>query len=210
MNRDNAKVLIAVPSKDSMPLLTISCLLNLKREPQDTVQIMEGSLIYNSRTHLANIALAENYTHVMWIDSDMAFPSDVLTRLIEDDKDIVTCICYGRVGKHAPCAYKSVKKGNKRKPGVIVPIDITENMPKLIEVAGCGAAMMLVKTDVYRKINKRLHEWYDPKWNLGEDLSFTERAKRCGYKIWCDTTIDIGHIGSAVYGKDDYDGSVRL
>ncbi len=206
MNRQNAKVLIAIPSGDYMPVLTVSCLLNLKHEPQDIVQIMTGSLVYNSRTLLANEALKQNCTHIMWIDSDMAFPSDTLNRLIEDDKDIVTCICYGRVGKHAPCAYKSVKKGNKRKAGVITPIDITESMPNLIEVDGCGAAMMLVKTDVYRKINKRLHEWYEPKWSLGEDLCFTERAKRCGYKIWCDTTIKIGHVGSAVYGKEDYKG----
>ena len=207
MKRSETKVLIAIPSGDYMPVLTVSCLLNLRHEPRDVVQIQTGSLVYNSRTHLANAALSDpSFTHILWIDSDMAFPPDTLTRLIEDDKDIVTCICYGRVGKHAPCAYKSVRKGSKRKAGIITPIDITESMPKLIEVDGCGSAMVLVKTDVYRKVNKRLHEWYEPKWNLGEDIAFTERAKKCGYKIWCDTTIKIGHIGSAVYGKEDYKG----
>jgi len=203
MARENTKVLIAIPCGDYMPTVTASCLLSLLRREQDTIQMVSGSLVYNARTQLVNAAL-DGYTHVMWIDSDMAFPSDTLKRLLEDDKDIVTAICYGRTGQHAPCAYKSVKRGNKRKSGIIVPIDISDDMPELIEVDGCGSAIMLVKTDVYIKVGKRFHEWYNPKWNLGEDLSFTERAKKCGYKIYCDTTLKIGHVGSAVFGKENY------
>jgi len=199
------KILIAIPSTDYMPVLTVRCLVDLLRREQDEIQILTGSLVYNNRTVLVNYALANNFTHIMWIDSDMAFPPDTLLRLFKHDLEMVTCICYGRVGKHAPCVYKGVQKGDKKHSGIITPIEISDTMPELIEVDGCGAAMMLVKTDVYKKIGKRFHEWYEPKWNLGEDLSFTERAKACGYKIWCDTTIKIGHIGISVFGKDDYE-----
>lgn len=204
MNRQNAKVLIAIPSGDYMPVLTVSCIMQLMREAQDSMQIMTGSLVYNSRTHLANIALSEGYTHIMWIDSDMTFPPDTLNRLIEDDKDIVTCICYGRHFPFNPCAYKKVRKGNRHKKGIKVPIDIADSMPELFTVDGCGSAMMLVKTDVYKKVLEKYGEWYEPKWNLGEDLAFTERLKGVGIPVWCDSTIPIGHIGQIVCGKETF------
>ena len=28
---------------------------------------------------------------------------------------------------------------------------------------------------------------------VGEDLSFCWRARQCGYKIWCDPSIALGH-----------------
>lgn len=208
MERES-KILIAIPSTDYMHVLTVRCLLDLLRREQDEIQILTGSLVYNSRTHLVNYALQNGFSHIMWIDSDMAFPPDTLLRLFKHDLDIVTAICYGRTQDHSPCAYMSVSKGDKTHSGIIKPIEISDTMPELIEVDGCGSAMMLVKTDVYVKIGKRFHEWYEPKWNLGEDLAFTERAKACGYKIWCDTTLNIGHIGTAVYRKDDYKGGCK-
>jgi hypothetical protein len=40
-------------------------------------------------------------------------------------------------------------------------------------------------------------------WCLSEDYSFCERARRCGYKIWADTTIRLGHIGKYVFYWED-------
>lgn len=204
MEREESKILIAMPTMDTMPIMTVRCLVDLLRREQDEIQFTNGSLVYNSRTFLVNYALSNGFTHVMWIDSDMTFPPDTLLRLFKHGLDIVTCICYGRTGNHSPCAYTGVQRGDKTRSGSLTPIKVTDSLPELIEVEGCGAAMMLVKTEVYKKVGKRFHEWYEPKWNLGEDLSFTERARECGYKIWCDTTIEIGHIGTQVYGKNNY------
>lgn len=209
MPNNDSKILIAMPTMDTMPVLTVRCLMDLLRREQDEIQFTNGSLVYNSRTFLVNYALANGFTHIMWIDSDMVFPSDTLYRLFKHGLDIVTCICYGRTDNHSPCAYMNVTRGDKTHSGCLTPIEISDTMPELIEVDGCGAAMMLVKTDVYKKVGKRFHEWYEPKWNLGEDLSFTERVKECGYKIWCDTTIEIGHIGTQVFGKNNYKGGCK-
>jgi hypothetical protein len=40
-------------------------------------------------------------------------------------------------------------------------------------------------------------------WYLGEDYSFCERARQCGYKIMADTSIRLWHIGSYAYGWED-------
>jgi hypothetical protein len=39
---------------------------------------------------------------------------------------------------------------------------------------------------------------------FGEDLSFCFKARECGYKVWVDTSICPGHVGSYEYKIDDY------
>ena len=43
----------------------------------------------------------------------------------------------------------------------------------------------------------------DAKWYLPEDFSFSERARRAGYKVMADTSIRLGHIGNYEYGWED-------
>ena len=197
------KVLIAMPSMDYIHVWTVKSLMMLLRREQDIIQICTGSLVYDARTKLVNQAIEQNCTHILFLDSDMVFPSDTLARLLYDDKDIVTALCFGRVGNHRPCAYKKVTRGDDTHSGKTEPID-TEHIPDMLKVDGCGAAVLLIKLDVFKEMTKKFHKWFEPEWNRGEDLSFTERAKDRGYEIWCDTTLEIGHIGQAVFTKDNY------
>ena len=34
---------------------------------------------------------------------------------------------------------------------------------------------------------------------VGEGVYFCLKAKDAGYEIWCDPTMDIGHIGEYIY-----------
>ena len=43
----------------------------------------------------------------------------------------------------------------------------------------------------------------DAHWYLPEDFSFSERARRAGYKVMADTSIRLGHIGNYEYGWED-------
>ena len=49
--------------------------------------------------------------------------------------------------------------------------------------------------DVGAKFNGRM---FDPLEGFGEDVSFCWRARQCGYDIWCDSDIELGHVGSCV------------
>lgn len=37
-----------------------------------------------------------------------------------------------------------------------------------------------------------------------EDLGFFEMTQRCGIDLWCDTGVEIGHIGEKIYGVMDW------
>lgn len=38
---------------------------------------------------------------------------------------------------------------------------------------------------------------------MAEDYAFAHRARTCGYKIWADTAIRLGHIGNYRYSWED-------
>lgn len=45
----------------------------------------------------------------------------------------------------------------------------------------------------------------DPKaGELGEDISFCLKAKECGYEIFGDSTIIVGHVGNYAFSLEDY------
>jgi hypothetical protein len=39
---------------------------------------------------------------------------------------------------------------------------------------------------------------------IGEDISFCFKARECGYEIYADSTIQVGHIGNYPYALQDY------
>jgi hypothetical protein len=37
-----------------------------------------------------------------------------------------------------------------------------------------------------------------------EDMGFFEIAKRAGHQLWCDTGVEVGHVGEKVYYPRDW------
>lgn len=50
---------------------------------------MQGTIIQNQRADLCLDAMREGCTHILFIDSDMTFPQDLVGRLLAHDKEIV-------------------------------------------------------------------------------------------------------------------------
>ena len=55
---------------------------------------------------------------------------------------------------------------------------------------------------VFKKLS---HPWFfyehDDKGNLtvGDDAWFCRKARKAGFKIYCDPTIEVGHVGEYTY-----------
>jgi GT2 family glycosyltransferase len=157
--------------------------------------------IHEARNLLAQQAMKWNATHIMFVDDDMVFPAGAAEKLIEADKDIICGLAYQRRPKFLPCIYtiKPDKDG-------IVQIETIEGVERtgLIEIDACGGAFVLIKTEVLKKIEFPWYTWgdkslgiYVDKGGLGEDIGFCVKAKRAGFKIWCDTDLIINHLGDA-------------
>lgn len=146
------------------------------------------SLVYDAREQAAKYFLESDCDYMLFLDSDMVPPADMLIKLIRHDKSIVSALAFRRVPNYEPCIFKN-------------DMEFYLDYPKdLIEVTGVGMACTLIKKEVFEKVPQ---PWFTPT-AIGEDLSFCKRATDAGYKIFCDTNLICGHVGSYEVGEGQY------
>lgn len=201
------KVLIAVPCMDTVPSLFCQSLAVLNKTEECAIAFQMGSLIYTSRNNLAAMALKNEVDYVLWLDSDMIFPSDVLKKLLEDRNkgDIITGIYYRRVAPFKPVLYSKLSIDDKGCQWE----GIEEYPDECFEVEGCGFGCVLTPTSVLLDVMATYGDLFAPINGVGEDLSFCWRARECGYKIVADPSIQLGHVGHYVIDKTFYNQFTR-
>ena len=67
------KVLVGVPCMETLPVEFVNSLMNLKGIDQTDKHLEPLSLVYIARERIVDMAIAGNYDHVLFIDSDMVF-----------------------------------------------------------------------------------------------------------------------------------------
>ena len=196
-----SKVFIAIPSMDTLPALFCQSLALLKRSGDTMVGFEVGSLVYNARNNLARQAIKAEADWVLWLDSDMVFSPDLLQRMMkvctENDIDFLTALCFRRKPPYTPCLFDKLER---------LPDDKGASYTALMsvpdgrfKVGGCGFAGVLMSTDVLMSVASKFNgRMFDPLPGFGEDVSFCWRARQCGYEIWCDSSIEMGHVGNCV------------
>ena len=193
------KLLIAVPSFDTMRVEFVRSLMALTAKLHadniwHEVKILNGTLVHIARDRLASHAVNNEFTEVLWLDADMVFDGNVYEDLAIDGKDM---ICGSFISRHYPyvsCIFSSLEP----------PERINQVPEDLIRVAGCGFGCVLMKTQVLKDVMlNNGGRCFLPDQKLGEDLAFCKRAKACGYEIWCEPTVQIGHVGSVVIWPGD-------
>lgn len=200
------KILVAVPSNDVIETKFVQSLLALEKVGQTDVHIYAGSLVYVARNTLSDLAQVRGYDYVLWIDSDQTFPPDLLPRLYRHNKDFVTGVCYFRKPPYTPVIYETMECEDTEE-GPKTKIQMYTDRPlqtDIFQVAGCGFGVCLTSVKMLTDVKSQFPEApFTPIKNFGEDLSFCWKARQLGYEIWCDPTIDIGHIAHfEVNGKN--------
>lgn len=195
------KVFIAVPSMDTLPALFCQSLALLKRAGDTQVGFEVGSLVYNARNNLARQAIKAEADYVLWLDSDMVFSPDLLLRMmkvVEDNGlDFLTALCFRRKPPYTPCLFDKLEV---RQDGKGANYTALMSVPDgLFEVGGCGFAGVLMNTEILLSVAAKFEgRMFDPMPGFGEDVAFCWRARQCGYKLYCDSSIEMGHVGSCV------------
>ena len=189
---------------DQVPALFCQSLAMLQKVDNTAVAFQIGSLIYSSRNSLAARSIKMEADYVLWLDSDMTFMPDTLKRMhtmmAENNLDILSGLYFRRVMPYSPVLFdKLVCEGEDKGFSEFDKIP-----PSLFEVGGIGFGCVLMKTDVFLDVQSKYGVMFDPLGGFGEDLSFCWRARECGYKIYCDPTLQLGHVGHQVITKDTF------
>ena len=185
------RLLIAIPTNDYVHADFVVSLSKLqselsRRHVAYDVEIIAGTLVYYARNRLANKAINEHYTHVLWLDSDMVFNEQVVDDLMEVGKDMVCGAFVSRRPPYGPCVYTSIEKNKVAK--------VKDWGLKPFRVDGCGFATVLTSVDLLQAVTQKFGTCFQPTDYYGEDLAFCWRVKQLGYEIWCEPTVRVGHI----------------
>lgn len=200
------KLSICVPARDSVDTSFAHCLSLLTARfygnaPAGTVMnvnFRNGTLIADQRCKLVEMSLAQDADYVLFLDSDMTFPADLVERLMAHDKDIVACNYATRRLPVKSVAFKSLDNLEH-----LYSFDKTG----LEECDAVGMGAMLVKTEVFKKLRYpwfQIHYMPNARLWMGEDMYFCKLAQANGYQIWIDHDLSkkIGHSGVFVYLND--------
>lgn len=139
-----------------------------------------GCYQHHNRDVLVRQALENNCTHLFQLDTDMMIGHDAIARLLAHDLDIVGARYNKRIlieGQPEPTVKQDIKE--------------------LSEVHFVPTGCLLVKTDVFKKIGKPWFSFDDGAES--EDVYFCDKAIKNGYKVYCDPSIQVGHLGTAVF-----------
>jgi hypothetical protein len=157
-----------------------------------------STILINQRERLIEQAIEVKSEWVLWLDSDMMFPSTTLLRLLAHNQDIVACNYMKR--SHP---FKSVTFMDTNDWESWVPL---QSEDKLLTVEATGMGCLLMRTSVFQNLKKPYFEYsYQPMtkdWT-GEDFTLFKKLNELGYQLKIDMNLsnEIYHIGTFAYGK---------
>lgn len=195
------KLLIAIPTMESVPVEFMRSLLQLQsrllRDGVDfDIEIESGTLVYRARDRLASKAVNGGYDWMLCLDSDMVFTDEVLYDLQFCGKDFVTGIAHSRRRPFGSCIFTDLDLDHLRTWEGQYPTSS-------FEIAGCGMACVLVKTEIVKSVMLHYGTAFEPLKNYGEDLSFCKRAHDLGYRLYAEPSVRLGHIAHIPIYPDD-------
>lgn len=222
------KVFIALPAHGQTVLSpTVSSLLSTSRM-MDVHGFSGGfgTLSYPDIVEIRNIFTSIWYdkmqtSHMLFIDSDMAWPPELILDMIRFNKPLVGALC---PKKKMPIEFAGrAKRGDARV------------VNGFMEVSGVGGAIMLISREVVTAILAKWPELSDTTTvknhaakaildaqgvsrlikvfnklhvdgeEFSEDLSFCHRWMECGGEVWGNIAHPVSHIGLFEYSGSYYE-----
>lgn len=159
------------------------------------LSILQGaSVLPRARQAAIDWAKQGNATHLLCIDDDMQFPSDILDDMFRHDVDILA-LNYTRKNPVSPTPLTHGLDG-----AMVSSLGFTG----LEEVAWVGFGIILIKLDAIKDIPAPLFEtrWMEERQDfVGEDFYFCGKVRQHGVKIYIDhdASNKIRHIGDIPY-----------
>lgn len=157
------------------------------------------TLVSDLRNDALSAAAGLGYSHVLFLDADMTWPSDLLDRILaHHDRGIVGGLYYLKAWPHPPVAFQRARV-NPKTWGVDYDHDwAIRAKTALVPVDLLGMGCTLVPTSVCAVLPPPWFEyWPDARgrMTITEDVAFCRRAAAHGVPLWIDPTIECGHIG---------------
>ena len=211
-------VFIAMPCYDSVKINTMLSIFQLiQKLGQSKVEVgintMKSPLIHQARNYLTSVFLTTEYTHMLFIDSDVEFAPEAGMRMLVADKDIIT----------TPYRAKNPNLNEQTYTVKFPDPKVSPILPGgLVEIEAGPTGLMLIHRKVFEKIIKnrpdlkiknranqalketdKSHSFYynffdvafEDGYTWGEDVSFCKLARANGSKLYANIESRTAHRG---------------
>ncbi|MCE5247964.1 hypothetical protein LLG88_13715 [bacterium] len=171
------------------------CLCDLERPAGWRVVPGRGSSVSQNRNLIVRRALELGAEHIFFLDDDLVFQPDVLTKMLErgGQFDAVVGLSLRRMPEFKPIWFHA----NQPRLECMMRLADIPTDGSLVQLAAATSGGLLVRTDVFRRIDS-------PWWTLGQfkgredewcdDLDFCRKLYEAGIPLYGDPTIRFGHI----------------
>lgn len=212
---EEKRVVIAVPTMGSIHPMLVSTLLRFSADANKKTKNLKlafyfthaTSPVCRARNQIVKWFLEDrknkgfkDFTHILFIDSDTIPPVDALKKLLLADKDVISGLTpilqqdpnTGEWGTIDNCFTKieEMDDGSKKTYATV-------RNTGLQEIIKCGASCLLVKREVFEKLEKPYFKFIfnedGSSTRQGEDLYFCTKVKEAGFEIWADTSVICKH-----------------
>lgn len=208
----NKKVYIAIPAYDSrIDVLCMASIINNIRDLEKRgyevtyTPKMGDPYIDQARNALVASFLRTDCTDMIFVDTDLAFDSNAMWRLMRNDVQVVGGV-YPYRSEEEDGFPVSLMVDDDKKP-------VTDYDKGLVECNSIPTGLMRIRRDVFEKLYKKYPQFKDDKGEVkyfrvgqlfldegddrwwGEDNYFCEICKRSEIKIYCEPMISFVHIG---------------
>jgi hypothetical protein len=152
-----------------------------------------GCWLPELREKTTEAALRAQCDWLLYLDSDMRFPTDTLVRLLAHDRPVVAANYTTRRPPFHPVSVKSLGDPMTR-------VYTEEESEGLEAVAATGMGVMLVQADLVRSVKppRFMMGWVpDDAAHVGEDLYFCKKLTDAGATIYVDHDLSksVTHLG---------------
>lgn len=189
------KILIAYVTQEYARRADFYDYLHMMKKPKDWLLLAcHNRSPAKGRNLIVEAAMEQKCSHVLFVDDDMAPKENALMQLLEHDVDIVSGLYLTRAYPHQPLAFDVADDS-----GACLYMYLTNDQPRLTEVVAVGFGFCLIKTEVFRRLEKpwvRLGELNSEEWC--DDIGFFNRVRKAGIKVHLDLECRIGHIGTII------------
>lgn len=183
----------------------------------------DGVLLPNMKRVFAHFAannivrafLKEDFDSLLFIDDDMVFEIDALSRMRDNKEnwkyDIVGGFYTSRQRPTRPQVYRWSEKQKKDAPYYGWTYEMQHNWEPgdVVEVDAVGLGFTLIRRRVFEKLlgnrDADRYAWFlMAQTSVTEDFHFSFLAREKGFRMAIDTGIHLGHVGNHIYTMDDY------
>jgi len=220
MEKESKKpsVMIAMPCYDSVKVSTMISIIKLVQQLAKSgvavgINTMKSPLIHQARNYLTSVFLNSDFTHLLFVDSDVEFEPEAVLRMLVAKKDVI-------------CTPYRVKSQDVDQKTYTVEIKKATRMEAgdIMEITAGPTGIMLIHRDVFKKIIEKFpdlkiknsvfpkpgddHKYYynffdftfEDGYSAGEDVSFCKLVEKVGFKLYANTASFTKHHGSYAWG----------